>query len=376
VSDRNRREIELDEFLAILSHELRNPVQAISTNAWLIRTRAADETISRPAEAIERQVARLSKVLDDVLDMVRISRKTDLKLTPVSLQQVVGAAVARTRGSIDAHRRELTVEMAQAPLLVNAEAPRLEQAIANILHNAVKYSPQQGTILVTVKEDSGEALVSVKDEGVGLSPEEIPSLFKLGPGGSAPKKHGAGGLGIGLHISRALIESHGGRVEARSEGPGKGSEFIVHLPLGQGHGIGMAPEEEAQPAEKRLHILVVDDNHDAADSFSEVLRVLGHDAQAAYGGREAIEAATQGAFDVALVDIGMPTVDGLEVARAISKSPACAHTLLVAITGWGTRADRERSHEAGFAYHLTKPVDYDTLGALLATAARRQPIGG
>jgi CheY-like chemotaxis protein len=369
--------IELDEFLTLLSHELRNPVQAISTNAWLIKSRAADEKLARPAEAIERQIARLSKVLDDLLDMVRISRNTELNLEPESIQKIVTAAVVATQASVDSHRRELTVEMTGDALRVNADAPRLEQAIRNLLHNAVKYSSQQGLILVSVVREGAEAVICVKDSGAGIAPEHLPGVFDLCTGGSsAGRKHIEGGLGIGLHIARALVQGHGGTIEARSDGLGKGSEFTVRLPLAAEALAQDARADEESEHDKRLAILVVDDNQDAADSLSEVLAAQGHEARAAYGGEQAIELACHGAFDVALVDIGMPTVDGLEVARKISRSPAGAHTLLVAVTGWGAKADRERSREAGFEYHLTKPVDYDTLGALLATAARRMGSPG
>jgi two-component system CheB/CheR fusion protein len=372
VTDAKRPEVELDEFLSILSHELRNPVQAISTNAWLIKSRAAaDEKVARPAEAIERQVARLSKVLDDLLDMVRITRKTELRLDTVNVQKIVTAAVVATQDSVDSHRRELTVEMTGDALSVNADSPRLEQAIRNLLHNAVKYSSQQGLILVTVEREGSNALISVKDEGAGIAREDLPHVFQLFAGGRAAKKHIEGGLGIGLHIARELVQAHGGTIEAHSAGLGKGSEFTIRLPLADGHASAAALEAEAADSEQ-LAILVVDDNQDAADSLAEVLLAQGHNARAAYGGEEAIRLATQKRFDVALVDIGMPTVDGLEVARRIADSPTGRGTLLVAVTGWGASADRDRSKAAGFAYHLTKPVDYDTLGALLATAARRQ----
>jgi CheY-like chemotaxis protein/two-component sensor histidine kinase len=371
VNDSKRPEVELDEFLSILSHELRNPVQAISTNAWLIKSRAADEKLARPAEAIERQVARLSKVLDDLLDMVRVTRKAELDLAHETVQRIVTAAVVATQGSVDSHRRELTVEMTGEPLTVRVDAPRLEQAVRNVLHNAVKYSSQQGLILVRVQREGSEAVISVRDEGAGIAPEDLPNVFQMCAGGRSGKKHIEGGLGIGLHIARELVEAHGGTIEAQSAGLAKGSEFTVRLPLAESDGTTAAHGAEALDAEP-LAILVVDDNQDAADSLAEVLLAQGHNARAAYGGEEAIELATQQRFDVALVDIGMPTVDGLEVARRIAQSPAGKSTLLVAVTGWGANADRDRSKQAGFAYHLTKPVDYDTLGALLATAARRE----
>jgi CheY-like chemotaxis protein len=369
--ERRRPQIELDQFLAILSHALRNPVQAISTNAWLIKSRTSDEKLARPAAAIERQVARLSQVLDDLLDVARVSSRTRLDLEPASLQAIVSAAVAATQASVDSHRRELSVEMAKGPLRVLADAARLGQAIGNLLDNAVKYSPQQGLILVTVKRDKREAVICVKDEGVGITAEELPHVFERFVHRVDTETASEEGYGLGLHVARELIEGHGGKVEARSEGPGKGSEFIVRIPLAPASSVNAHPKEDEPHDAQKLAILVVDDSHDAADSLAEALAAQGHETKAAYGGAEALRLAAQNPFDVALVDIGMPTVDGLEVARRISHSPEGANTLLVAITGWGANADRERSKAAGFAHHLTKPIDYDTLGALLATAGGR-----
>lgn len=370
MNDPTRPEVDLEEFLSVLSHELRNPVQAISTNAWLIKSRATDDRFARPAEAIERQVARLSKVLDDLLDVVRVTRHSELDLRTENVQKIVTAAVVATQGSVDSHRRELTVEMTGDALSVKGDADRLEQAIRNLLHNAVKYSSQQAPIFVTVKRDGGDAVISVRDEGAGIAAEDLPGVFQLFASRHASKKHIEGGLGIGLHIAREVVSAHGGTIQAQSAGLGKGSEFTIRLPLAEAGAQAQAAGDREGDSQQ-LAILVVDDNQDAADSLAEVLLAQGHNARAAYGGREAIQLATEKRFDVALVDIGMPTVDGLEVARRIAHSPAGRDTLLVAVTGWGANADRERSKAAGFAYHLTKPVDYDTLGALLATAARR-----
>jgi CheY-like chemotaxis protein/anti-sigma regulatory factor (Ser/Thr protein kinase) len=371
--ERRRPQLELDELLAILSHALRTPVQAISTNAWLIRSRSADESLTRPAEAIERQVARLSQVMDDLLDVARVSRKTDLAFAPVNVQAVVSAAVVAAQGTAASHRRELTVEMAKDALPLHADAQRLTQAIGNLLDNAVKYSPQQGVIVVAVTREGDEAVISVKDQGIGIAAEDLSGVFERFTRRIASSKE-VEGYGLGLHMARELIEGHGGSIEAHSAGAGKGSEFVVRLPLAA-EGRASAVAKDDAPDAQRLAILVVDDSRDAADSLAEVLTAQGHDARAAYGGQEALELVARGGFDVALVDIGMPTVDGLEVARQISHSPQGAHTLLVAVTGWGAPADRERSKAAGFAYHLTKPIDYDTLGALLATAARNRDAG-
>jgi CheY-like chemotaxis protein/two-component sensor histidine kinase len=372
MNDNERPHIDLAEFLTVLSHQLRNPVQAISSNAWLLKSRAPDERILRPAEAIERQVARLSKVLDDVLDMVRVTRNAALETTSVTLQQVVTAAVATVEESMDTQRREINVEMPDAPITVNADVRRLAQAIGNVLGNAVKFSPQQGRIEVRVTRNGDRATISVKDQGIGIPPEDLPRVFEPFAHGKSRSHHSEVELGIGLHIARQLVRAHGGGIEAYSDGPGKGAEFLIRLPVAAGAAAGAPVREGNEDESDRLCVLVVDDNRDAADSLTEVLAAYGHDSRAAYGGQEAIDAATTKAYDVALVDIGMPNVDGHEVARQISKSPVGSNTLLVALTGWGANEDRERSKQAGFAYHLTKPVDIDTLGALLATAARRK----
>lgn len=376
MNDNERPAIDLGEFLTVLSHQLRNPVQAISSNAWLLKSRASDEKILRPAQAIERQVARLSKVLDDVLDMVRVTRNAALETAPVSLQQVVAAGVVVTQESMDTHRREINVDMPEAPILVNADAKRLAQAIGNLLHNAVKFSPQQGQIEVRVKRSGDTATVSVKDQGAGIAAEDLARVFEPFAHGKSRSHHSEVELGIGLHIARQLVRAHGGGIEAYSAGLGKGAEFLVRLPVATGATLN-APSRDTQGEDNdRLSVLVVDDSRDAADGLTEVLLAHGHDARAAYGGQQAIDVGTQEFFDVALVDIGMPGIDGLEVARQISRSQTGSRTLLVALTGWGANEDRERSKQAGFAYHLTKPVDIDTLGALLATAARRHPGKG
>src|SRR5258706_3232428 len=371
MNENERPGIDLSEFLTVLSHQLRNPVQAISSNAWLLKSRATDEKILRPAEAIERQVARLSKVLDDVADMVRITRSAALETAPVDLQQVVGAAVTAIRESMDTHRREIEVEMPDAPIPVKADAKRLAQAIGNVLHNAVKFSPQQGRIEVRVKRSGDTATLSVKDRGGGIAAEELRRVFEPFAHGKSRSHRSEVELGSGLHVARQLLRAHGGGIEAYSAGPGKGAEFLLRLPVADGESARPPAREDPDDERGRLTVLVVDDNRDAADSLAEGLLAYGHRATTAYGGKEAIEKGTREGYDVALVDIGMPEVDGLEVARQIHRSERGSRTMLVALTGWGANEDRDRSKQAGFAFHLTKPVDIDTLGALLATAARR-----
>ena len=376
--DRENADKEKDEFLSILSHELRNPIHAIQTNAFLIRTRTRDIDITRPTQAIERQVDRLTTLVDDLLDVVRVSQKTHLAFEVTSLQQVVVASVENVQKEADAHRRELAVNLCAEPLFIRADRGRLTQAIGNLVNNAIKYSSQQGAVTVGVRNENGRATVSVKDRGIGISPEEIPHLFGLFSRGAAARKHSLSGLGIGLHIARELVSSHGGTVEARSEGPGKGSEFIVRLPTTTERPEEPEPHQAAPSLEagnKALSILVIDDNRDAADSLHDVLEVHGHNVLAAYDGETAIELIRTQSPQVALVDIGMPHVDGYEVARRVREMGG-SRPVLVAVTGWGSQADKQQAREAGFDYHLTKPLEYATLAALLATVARRVETSG
>ncbi|MEO5677865.1 MAG: ATP-binding protein [Usitatibacter sp.] len=360
-----------DQFLALLSHELRNHIHAIRTNAWLIKARVKDVELARPTDAIDRQVVKLSKLVEELLDVIRVTQKCQLVFENVSVQQVMGAALEATRSSVNAHRREVSVSVPDSPLMVNADPTRLQQAIGNVLQNAVKFSSQQSTILVRVFEENGQAVLSVKDQGSGIASGALATIFQLYTEAGGERKPRNEGLGIGLHITKELVEAHGGTIDARSEGPGKGAEFVMRLPLMAGAPDVAREIDTSGNADAKLSILVVDDNRDAADSLADVLQAYGHRVQAAYGGEEAVQRAAKGDVQVALVDIGMPTVDGFQVAERISSTPAARGTLLVAVTGWGEKSDRARSKQAGFAYHLTKPVDFDALESLLATAARK-----
>lgn len=373
--DREKADQFKDEFLGILSHELRNPIHAIQTNAFLIRTRTRDVEVTRPTQAIERQVDRLTTLVDDLLDVVRVSQKTHLAFETMSLQSAVVGAIEHVQRATDSHRREITVNLAAEPLFVKADRARLEQAVGNLVNNAIKYSSQQGSVTISVRREDERALVSVRDSGIGITTDEMPHLFELFSRGSSARKHVLSGLGIGLHISRELIISHGGTIEVKSEGAGRGAEFIIRLPLTQDRPVEQPKVQAPEPAggDARLSILVVDDNHDAADSLHDVLEVHGHDVHAAYDGESAVRLVMEKLPQVALVDIGMPDVDGYEVARRVNALPG-PKPVLVAVTGWGSNADKQQAKDAGFAYHLTKPLDYDSLAALLATVARKSSI--
>lgn len=370
VAELERREKLRQEFLATLSHELRNPIGAIHTNAQLLKSRHKEVEVARPAEAIERQVMRLTKILDDLLDVVKISQGEEMFFQLVSIQQVVSSAVEVARRFMDTHRRELTVSMPEAPLYTHADTSRLSQAVANVIANAVKYSPQQGEILIRVLESGDQAIIAVRDTGIGIAKEDISGIFDRFSDGVA-KRDSAGGLGLGLYIARELVQLHHGRIEARSEGLGKGAEFLIQLPLTAEQPARSAPARNAYLDSRALRILVVDDNRDAADSLATLLEMHGHTGLVAYDGAAALDKAEKLRPHVALVDIGMPTMNGFEVAQRISTEEWGRETLLVAVTGWGAKSDREKSKQAGFAYHLTKPVDFDMLASLLTSVQRK-----
>jgi CheY-like chemotaxis protein len=259
--------------------------------------------------------------------------------------------------------------MPESPLFVRADLARLEQAICHVLANAVKFSGQQGEIRVSLAEKAGQAVVSVRDHGVGISAEELPYIFTRFT--HTARGNVAAGLGLGLHIAREVVELHGGKIEAKSDGAGKGSEFLLSIPLTDERPVKETPARAQYADASALRILVVDDNRDAADSLATLLEMNGHTGLVAYDGPSALEKAEKMRPHVALVDIGMPGMNGFELAEKISQAPWGKKTMLVAVTGWGAKSDRARSKEAGFAYHLTKPVDYDTLATLIAAAVRK-----
>lgn len=369
IEELERAERTRQEFFAILSHELRNPIHAIHTNALLIKSRTKDGELMRPAEAIERQVGRLTKILNDLLDVVKIAQREDLTFTIVEIQQIVSRAVEATRRSMDTHRRELVVEMPETPLYIRADTARLEQAIGHVLANAVKFSGQQTEIKVHVSESAGNAILSVRDNGIGITADELERIFTRFT--HSERSHISGGLGLGLHIAREVVELHGGKIGVHSDGHGKGSEFTFTIPLTDERPVKEVPVRTQYSDAAALRILVVDDNRDAADSLATLLEMNGHTGLVAYDGATALEKAEKMKPQIALLDIGMPGMNGFELAEKISHAPWGRKTVLVAVTGWGAKSDRTRSKEAGFAYHLTKPVDYHTLASLIATEVRK-----
>ena len=346
-----------DEFLAMLAHELRNPLAPISNAVSLLGD--ADARVSALARGIlERQVAHMVRLVEDLLDITRASRgEIGLQKQVLPLAQVVAAAVETSRPLIEAGAHSLTVRQPHRPLQVFADPVRLAQVISNLLNNAARYTPRGGRIELEVSADANAARVSVRDNGAGLDPDELPRLFEMFTQGHATRRRTPGGLGVGLALAKQLAEQHGGSIEARSEGAGKGAEFTVLLPLAPGESPRASAGRAAEITLGRKRILIVDDNRDAGDSLGHLLRAMDAEVRVARDGAEALEAAMSYAPAVVLLDIGMPGLDGFEVARRLRAHGDTSDALLIALTGYGQREDRQRATEAGFDYYFVKPAD-------------------
>jgi CheY-like chemotaxis protein len=360
-----------DEFLATLAHELRNPLAPIRSSVELLR-RADGNTdlIQLSCRMMERQVAQMVRLVDDLLDISRITRgRIQLRKERVELAAVVHSAVEECRPLLDAQCHELTLALPHEPVYLDADPTRLGQVFANLLNNAIKYTKTGGHIWLAAGRQGGEAVLSVRDTGIGIAAEHLPHLFEIFSQVEPALERSAGGLGIGLSLVRGLVELHGGRVEARSEGLGRGSEFVVRLPVVEvapaqppGESAGDSPAGSA----RTYRILAVDDNRDAADSLAMMLRMMGHEASTAYDGPAAVESAMTLRPDVVLLDIGLPRMNGYEVARHIRQQPWGKAMALIALTGWGQEDDKRRALDAGCDHHLTKPVEASALEKLLA----------
>ena len=364
-----------DEFLATLSHELRNPLAPIRSGLHVLRmSGGADAVTERVYGMMERQVNHLVRLVDDLLEISRITRgKIDLRLEDVSVAAVVRSAIDTSRPLIEAAEHQLSVSIAPdtAPdsLMVRADPVRLSQVIANLLNNAAKYTPRKGHIWVTVEPQGSEVRIAVRDDGVGIPADMLPRVFELFTQVDRTQKQSQGGLGIGLALVKSLVAMHHGRVEGHSAGLDLGSEFVVHLPLLETHEAPVPAQESraAQPLPP-LRILIVDDSRDAAESLGMMLRLLGCEVYTAHDGPSGLLALAQHKPDVALLDIGMPGMDGYEVARRARQQPALQGIVLIALTGWGQAEDRVQSDQAGFDHHLVKPVELPVLQALLASS--------
>ena len=361
-----------DEFLATLSHELRNPLAPIRTAVGLLRTGEPErDKLAYCQDVIERQVAHMARLLDDLLDVSRVSRGT-LRLLKqrVAVAELIRHATESSHPVIVAGGHRLTTIIAVEPILLDVDATRLAQVLSNLLNNAARYSEPGSRIRLAVERDGDEAVITVRDNGVGMRPEMLARVFE--PFFQIDQSHdrSQGGLGIGLTLVKQIVEIHGGTVTAASEGLGKGCEFTVRLPVARGNAIPAAgrPEDEVEGgmATPRSRILVVDDLRDSTDSLAMMLRAKGHDVRTAYDGYEAVEIALQYRPDVVILDIGMPRLNGYDAARMIQEQSGGDSPMLIALTGWGHDENRLRTKEAGLDHHLVKPVDPAVLTKLLA----------
>ncbi|MGH8763400.1 MAG: hybrid sensor histidine kinase/response regulator, partial [Nitrosospira sp.] len=357
-----------DEFLATLAHELRNPLAPISNALALIARPDGTASIPRLLPVINRQVNYMVRLVDDLLEISRItSGKIELRQAPTDLAAVLRNAVEASMPLINEKEHRLSVFIPETSLMVHADAVRLEQVFTNLLNNAARYTRNGGQIWLTAHQEDENAVISVRDNGIGILPGMLPRLFDMF---AQERRNGIGaqeGLGIGLSLVYRLLQMHGGTVEAISEGKDRGSEFIVRLPLSEasarGHGAG---SDGAFPPPSGLRILVVDDNHDAAEILAMLLASTGINVQVANSGPAALAAIPNYLPNIILMDIGMPGMDGHEVARRIRGQPQFNDIKLVALTGWGQEEDRRLSRASGFDYHLTKPVDFKVLEDLIA----------
>lgn len=367
-----------DEFLATLAHELRNPLAPISNATSMLKLAHGDrEKTERATETIERQLAHLVRLIDDLLDMSRISRgKLDLRREHIELASVIYQAVETCRPMAESSGQELTVVMPPRPIYLDADPVRLAQVVSNLLNNACKFAGQQGRISLSVEPRENDVEIIVKDNGIGIPPNMLEPIFEMFSQVDQSLERSRSGLGIGLTLARRLVELHGGSIKALSDGPGTGSEFIVHLPVN----VEQTPLTTMEPAtlkpsEARRRILVVDDNRDSAESLATLLSVSGNETFLAYDGIEAVEAANKHRPDVILLDIGLPRLNGFDVCRRIRENGWAEQILIIALTGWGQEEDRRKSAAAGFDGHLVKPVDLAQLMNLLdrqSTLNRRQ----
>jgi signal transduction histidine kinase/ActR/RegA family two-component response regulator len=368
LQDADRRK---DEFLATLAHELRNPLAPIRNSLQILKMPRLDAgAVQQTRDLMERQVHHLVRLVDDLLDVSRVMRgKIELRRERLELASVVARAVETAQPMIDAQGHRFDVSVADESLLVDADPVRLAQAIGNLLTNAAKYTEMNGHIGLTAESNGNQAILHIHDNGIGIAPDMLPHIFELFVQADNASTKAQGGLGIGLTLVKNLVGMHGGEVEAHSAGLGKGSEFIIRLPLVVEERKGAA---ENKPGKQRRSVvpsghrlLVVDDNQDAATSLAMLLRLYGHEVRIAHDGPAALEIAKSYEPEMIFLDIGMPGMDGYEVARQLRQTAGLEKIVLAALTGWGQAEDRRRTAEAGFDHHLVKPPEPQVLENLL-----------
>jgi signal transduction histidine kinase/CheY-like chemotaxis protein len=356
-----------DEFLATLAHELRNPLAPLRNALEILKMPDANPAMRDKArEMMERQLAQMVRLVDDLLDVSRITTgKLGIRKALLEVQAAVRDGIETVRPFLESRRHTLEVQMPSQAISVEGDRTRLAQVFANLLHNAGKYTEPGGYIVISLAEEGGQAVVRVRDNGLGLAPESLAAIFDMFVQVDRTLERTQAGLGVGLTLSRQLVSLHGGRIEAKSAGLGKGTEFVVRLPLA-GAKLDASPARRARGTPAR-RILLADDNVDFTTSLAELLAARGHEVRVARNGAEALAAAAAFNPDFAFLDIGMPKVHGYEVARRLRELPATADCVLIAVTGWGQPDDRNRSREAGFDRHLVKPIDPAEIETILSS---------
>ena len=368
LADLSRRK---DEFLAMLSHELRNPLAPIRNAVQLLRLQRDGTEIQKEAHGmIERQVAQLARLVDDLLEVSRVTTgRVHLLESRIDLRGVVESAIEMSRPQCGQKSQSIAKALPKEPIWIHGDPMRLEQVVVNLLNNACKYTDRKGHIWVGLEQKGDQAVLRVRDNGVGIAPEVLPRIFDLFTQADKSLDRSQGGLGIGLALVQSLVTMHRGTVAALST-VGQGTEFIVKLPVDSSVALpAMAPTEVVDLPTRSLRVLVVDDNHDAANSIAMLLRLRGHNAQVAHDGASAIQAALEFVPQVMLLDLGLPVIDGYEVAKQIRQEASLENVVLVALTGYGQESDRQRTREARFNHHLVKPADFANVQSILSAVA-------
>ncbi|HLU07168.1 MAG TPA: PAS domain S-box protein [Woeseiaceae bacterium] len=362
-----------DEFLAMLSHELRNPLATIRNSVQLLRMDPGHAMQRKVLAPLERQVSTLTRLVDDLMDVSRVTMgRVELQRSDVHINRILRDAAESVRRDMRDRGHSFKCSIPAVDIVVHADAVRLEQVVVNLLTNAAKYTPDGGLIELTAEHDGEDAVVRVRDSGMGIRPEHLEQVFALFSQGATTLDRSKGGLGIGLALVKHVVEMHGGSVRAMSDGPGTGSEFIVRLPAAASSAPSKeAPQDAADKSdgthEHALRVLVVDDNRDSADLQATLLQHNGHSVRTAYDGTDALEVAAKFRPDVILLDIGLPEIDGYEVAYRVRQQPDLDGVVLVAMTGYGQPEDRQRSQAVGFDHHLVKPAEFADLQSILAS---------
>jgi signal transduction histidine kinase/ActR/RegA family two-component response regulator len=375
--EREGANLRKDQFLATLAHELRNPLAPIASCIALLRARSSDPLIEPICEILERQSRQMIRLVDDLMDVSRITRgKIALRLETIDLADVVRTAIETSGPLIEAAEHQLEVTLPSRPVCVTGDVVRLSQVVSNLLANAAKYTDAGGRIAVTLRSEGSDAVIEVADNGIGIPASALATVFDLFAQVNAYDERARGGLGIGLTLARTMVQMHEGSITARSAGPGQGSTFEVRLPLLPQAGMAQpAPAAESRASIATRRVLVVDDNRDAADALGFLLGTHGAEVRVAYDGTTALEAIRDFVPEVAVLDLGMPGITGFELARHL-REVTPARVVLIALTGWGQQHDRLLSAEAGFDHHLVKPVEWAELQRLIATTVAPKGRGG